>query len=130
MEFLQLPLISLILFIILFAAFVILVISQAALRREVAENQKQFEQMMDELKALYSGAAGQVNHIARLEEQLYKVSDKQELMDTSDSSHQSYSEAIQIVQRGGTMDDLLLRGLRREEAELLLRLHGQKSLAD
>ncbi len=126
----SLSLIVIVIQLLLIAALVFLLRNQAALRKEVIENKAQAEQMMDELKALYGGAAGQVNHIARLEQQVNTLTDKQEQMDASDPANQSYSEAIQLVQRGASIDDLMRRGMRREEAELLLRLHGQQALVE
>jgi len=128
MDFLSLAILALLA--ILGVVVILLAWNQSGLRRELQNSQKQSEQMMNELKALYSGAAGQVNHIARLEAQLNKLSDKQEQMDSTDPVNQGYSEAIQMVQRGGTVEDLMRRGLRREEAELLIRLHGQQHLVD
>lgn len=126
----SLSLIVIVIQLLLIAALVFLLRNQAALRKEVIENKAQAEQMMDELKALYGGAAGQVNHIARLEQQVNTLTDKQEQMDASDPANQSYSEAIQLVQRGASIDDLMRRGMRREEAQLLLRLHGQQALVE
>ena len=126
----SLSLIVIVIQLVLIAALVFLARNQAALRKELVENRGQAEQMMDELKALYGGAAGQVNHIARLEQQLNTLTDKQEQMDAQDPANQSYSEAIQLVQRGASIEDLMRRGMRREEAELLLRLHGRQTLLD
>ncbi len=126
----SLSLIVIVIQLLMIAALVFLLRNQAALRKEVIENKAQAEQMMDELKALYGGAAGQVNHIARLEQQVNTLTDKQEQMDASDPANQSYSEAIQLVQRGASIEDLMRRGMRREEAELLLRLHGQQALVE
>lgn len=108
-------------------AVVLLAKKQSRLQRALAENQAKTERLMDELKALYAGAAGQGNHISRLETQMNSLSDRQEQLDVKDPTSQSYSEAIEMIQSGASIDDLLQHGLRREEAELLMRLHGEHS---
>lgn len=118
-------------FILLFVfALVIafLIRKQSLLRQALEENQARLEQLLDDLKALHAAAAGQVNHISRIEEHVHHLADRQEQIDYKDPTNQSYSEAIELIQRGATVDELLRRGLRREEAELLMRMHGKQSL--
>ena len=100
---------------------------QSRLQQALTDYQKQTDKLMDELKALYAGAAGQGNHIARLETQMSSLSDRQEQLDVKDPTSQSYSEAIEMIHRGASIEELLQHGLRREEAELLMRLHGEQS---
>ncbi len=113
--------------VVLTTALVLLAMKQSRLQHALAENQAKTERLMDELKALYAGAAGQGNHIARLETQVNSLSDRQEQLDVKDPTSQSYSEAIELIQNGASIDDLMRRGLRREEADLLMRLHGEQS---
>jgi len=111
-------------------ALVVLVLAkkQSDIRHELSESQVRVGQLMEELKALYAGAAGQGNHIARIEEQISSLSDRQELLGTQDPTSQGYSEAIELIQAGASIEELTRRGLRREEAELLMSLHGKQSL--
>ena len=122
-----LVLISIVCIVVLATAVVLLAKKQSRLQHTLAENQAKTERLMEELKALYAGAAGQGNHIARLETQVNSLSDRQEQLDVKDPTSQSYSEAIEMIQSGASIDDLMGRGLRREEAELLMRLHGEQS---
>lgn len=101
---------------------------QSRLRQALADNQERIDRLMDEMKALYAGAAGQGGHIARIEEQVSQLSERQEQLDTRDPTTQSYSEAIELILSGASVDELVRHGLRREEAELLMRLHGERSL--
>mgnify|MGYP002620751088 CR=1 FL=1 len=117
-----------VLIVVLAAALVVLAKRQARLQHALLEHQGRIDGLMDELKALYAGAAGQGTHIARIEEQVSQLSDRQEQLDVQDPSNQSYSEAIELIERGASVDELVRHGLRREEAELLMRLHGQQSL--
>lgn len=116
------------LIVLLAAALVVLAKKQSGMRRELSDNQARIEQLMEELKALYAGAAGQGNHIARIEEQISNLTDRQEQLDVHDPTSQSYSEAIELIHAGASIDELIRRGLRREEAELLMRMHGSQSL--
>ncbi len=113
---------------VVLAVALLLAKKQSRLERALAENQERVDRLMDELKALYSGAAGQGSHIARIEAQMNQLSERQEQFDVKDPTSQSYSEAIELIQSGASIDELVRHGLRREEAELLMRLHGEQSL--
>jgi len=114
--------------VVLIVALLVLAKKQSKMQSQLAESQRRVEQLMDELKAIYAGAAGQGNHIARIEEQLGQLSDRQEQLDEQDPTNQSYSEAIELIQSGASTDELVRHGLRREEADLLMRMHGAQSL--
>ncbi|ALP52706.1 hypothetical protein Tel_05820 [Candidatus Tenderia electrophaga] len=120
--------IAAVLSLVLVVCVVLLAKRQSRLQRGLAENRERIDHLMDELKALYAGAAGQGSHIARIEEQIGQLSDRQEQIDEQDPTSQSYSEAIELIQSGASVDELVRHGLRREEAELLMRLHGEQSL--
>ncbi|HHJ80523.1 MAG TPA: DUF2802 domain-containing protein [Candidatus Tenderia electrophaga] len=112
----------------LVVALLLLAKKQSRMQQQLSESQRRVEQLMEELKAIYAGAAGQGNHIARIEEQLGQLSDRQEQLDEQDPSNQSYSEAIELIQSGASSDELVRHGLRREEADLFMRMHGAQSL--
>jgi len=124
----NLPFIAIGLVVVLAVALVLLAKRQSRLQQALNQSQERIDHLMDELKALYAGAAGQGNHIARIEEQINQLSDRQEQIDVQDPTSQSYSEAIELIQSGASADELVRHGLRREEAELLMRLHGRQSL--
>jgi len=113
---------------LLVVALLVLAKKQSKMQSQLSESEHRVEQLMEELKAIYAGAAGQGNHIARIEAQLGQLSDRQEQMDEQDPTTQSYSEAIELIQSGASTDELVRHGLRREEAELLMRMHGAQSL--
>jgi len=114
--------------VVLIVALLVLAKKQSKMQSQLTESQRRVEQLMDELKAIYAGAAGQGNHIARIEEQLGQLSDRQEQLDEQDPTNQSYSDAIELIQSGASTDELVRHGLRREEADLLMRMHGAQSL--
>ena len=113
---------------LLMLAVLVLAKVQSGMRGELSDSQARMERLMEELKALYAGAAGQGKHIARMEEQISSLFDRQEKLDAQDPTSQSYSEAVELIHAGASIEELIRRGLRREEAELLMRLHGEQSL--
>ena len=119
---------SLVMTAFLVVALLLLAKKQSKMQHQLSESQRRVEQLMDELKAIYAGAAGQGNHIARIEAQLGQLSDRQEQLDEQDPTNQSYSDAIELIQSGASTDELVRHGLRREEADLLMRMHGAQSL--
>ena len=117
-----------VLILLLGIVLVVLIMRQGRLQREISDNKQQIESLQDELNALYVGAAGVGNHLARIESQLNNVSDRQEQQDVHDPGMQSYSQAIDLIHKGVGIDELMTQcGLLQEEAELLVRLHGSES---
>lgn len=119
-------LVGLIIFLLLLVF--LMVKKQSDFRRDLASSETSIKQILEDLKALYAGAAGQGKHIARMEENINSLSDRQEQLGEQDPVNQSYSDAIELIQAGASIEELTRRGLRREEAELLMRLHGEQSL--
>lgn len=103
----------------------ILIQRQRRLNRELNSACLRIKVIENELRALYVGAAGVGTHLARVESKLGNLSYRQDQMDVHDPSVQTYNQAIEMAQRGSSVADLMKRcGLLREEAELLVRLHG------
>lgn len=103
----------------------ILIQQQRRLSRELNSANLRIKVIENELRALYAGAAGVGTHLARVESRLGNLSYRQDQMDVHDPSVQTYNQAIEMAQRGASVDDLMKRcRLLREEAELLVRLHG------
>ncbi|MBI3771237.1 MAG: DUF2802 domain-containing protein [Gammaproteobacteria bacterium] len=103
----------------------ILIRRQRRLNRELNSACLRIKVIENELRALYAGAAGVGTHLARVESKLGNLSYRQDQMDVHDPSVQTYNQAIEMAQRGASVTDLMKRcHLLREEAELLVRLHG------
>lgn len=125
----DLSLFALILVVLLALALLLLWKKQGELRRIISEKEQQLQRHQQELAALYSGAAGVGSHLARLENQINSLTDRQEQIDIHDPSSQNYNLAIELVRQGADADELVRQcGLLHEEAELLVRLHGPQSL--
>ena len=125
----NISLLSLILVVLLALALIMVWKKQGELRQILADKEQVLLQHQEELKALYRGAAGVGSHLARLENQVNTLTDRQEQIDIHDPSTQNYNVAIQLVHQGAAADELVRQcGLLHEEAELLVRLHGPQSL--
>jgi predicted nuclease with TOPRIM domain len=125
----DLSLLSLILVVLLALALLVLWKREGELRHIITEKEQQLRRHQEELKALYTGAAGVGSHLARLENQINSLTDRQEHLDVRDPTTHNYNLAIDLVHQGADADELVRQcGLLHEEAELLVRLHGAQSL--
>lgn len=121
----DLSLILLIAVAVLAMALMVMWKKQAELRHTIELNEERLLRYQQEITALYTGAAGVGSHIARLENQISTLTDRQEQIDVRDPATQNYSLAIELAQQGAGAADLVRKcGLLHEEAELLVRLHG------
>jgi len=125
----DLSLLSLILVVVLALALIVIWKKQGDLRHLITEKEHQLQRHHEDLQALYKGAAGLGSHLARLENQINRLSDRQEQLDVRDLSTHNYNLAIDLVHQGADADELVRKcGLLHEEAELLVRLHGPRSV--
>ncbi|MEE9343490.1 MAG: DUF2802 domain-containing protein [Gammaproteobacteria bacterium] len=75
--------------------------------------------------ALCNASTGEGSHIARLEQRVRGLSDRQDTLDLRTQHDLPYSKAGQLAQDGASIDELVLAcGLTRAEAELVIMLHG------
>ncbi len=125
----DLSLLTLILLVLLALALLLICKKQRQLRHAIAKNGLLLQRHQEELKALYSGAAGVGSHLVRLENQINDLTDRQEQQEIHDPASQNYHLAIDLVHQGADAQALVSQcGLLHEEAELLVRLHGSASL--
>lgn len=120
-------LISLIVIIfILVAALVWVVLEQIKLKQDYAQLSNNIERHNKDIAGLCSAALSVDNRISRNDEQLKAVVEQAiEVEQEGQQSNQSYEDAIQRVRHGESVEELVQHcGLSREEAELLIRLHG------
>lgn len=121
-----------------FPALIILAVAMAALlgvwfvtwrqlrraRRNIAEQNQELERIQAQLRALGAGAAGLAGALARVEQQLRRVGDRQQELELRSPGEQLYEHALQLIRDGADAEELMNRcGLVRDEAELLLRMH-------
>lgn len=93
-------------------------------RRHLSEQNRELERMQAQLRALAAGAAGMAGALARVEQQLRRMGDRQQELELRSPGEQLYEHALQLIRDGADAEELMNRcGLVRDEAELLLRMH-------
>lgn len=93
-------------------------------RRNLVEQGRELERMQAQVRALAAGAAGLAGALARVEQQLRRVGDRQQNLELRSPGEQVYDHALQLIRDGADVEELMNRcGLVRDEAELLLRMH-------
>lgn len=99
-------------------------------QHQVLEQMKrQVESVSSNLAALCAGAVGVDKRVARLERSGRDLRVWQERVQTHDRDHgeNSFGQAIRLVRSGATAGKLVEElGLSRNEADLIVMLHGMK----
>ncbi len=88
--------------------------------------QKQLKDLSHELQAMTSAAYGVGKPINQLSAQLRELDDRQEEFDLKEQGAQSMQQAIALVHKGVSIEELMETcEMSRGEAELLIMVHGQ-----
>lgn len=111
---------------ILVAALVWVVLEQKKLKQDYAQLSNNIDRHNKDIAGLCSAAIFVDNRISENNEQLKAVIEQGvEVEQDEQQPNQSYGSAIQRVRNGESVEELVRHcGLSREEAELLIRLHG------
>ena len=112
--------------------FVWLIQAHRKLKQEVNSLRETIETLKRDVAGLCSAAVSVDTRLANSNEQLMDVVEK--VIDFEKNEHQSqsqsdssYHSAIQKIHNGANAEELITQcGLAREEAALLIRLHGNK----
>ncbi len=100
--------------------------SQSELKQVTAMQQKQLKDLSHELQAMTSAAYGVGKRINQLSAQLRELDDRQEEFDLKEQGAQSMQQAIALVHKGASIEELMETcEMSRGEAELLIMVHGQ-----
>ena len=99
-------------------------------RLHAADLQQQLELVRQSISGLTAGAVGVDRRMQRLESREKTLSERQETYENQQADEQPYGQAIRLVQQGAgvirLVDEL---GLSESEADLIVRLHGQRDTA-
>ncbi len=96
------------------------------LKQFTAMQQKQLKDLSHELQAMTSAAYGVGKRINQLSAQLRELDDRQEEFDLKEQGAQSMQQAIALVHKGASIEELMETcEMSRGEAELLIMVHGQ-----
>lgn len=92
--------------------------------------QKELELVRQSISGLTAGAVGMDRRMQRLETREKLLSERQETYEIQQSDEQPYGHAIRLVQQGAAVSRLVDElELSESEAELIVRLHGQRNSA-
>ena len=98
------------------------------LKQFIALQQQQIKGLSHELQTMTSAAYGVGKRINQLAGQLRELDDRQEEFDLKDQGSHSMQQAIALVHKGATVDELVENcEMSLGEAELLIMVHGQQS---
>jgi len=85
------------------------------------ELKQRIQSLEQELGALCSASLGAGEHVVRLEQQVQRITERQNQLELRASSERPYMQASQLVNRGANIEELVDScGLTRGEAELLV----------
>jgi len=98
---------------------------EESLLEELRATRQRIQQLEQELGALCSASAGVGDHVVTLEQQVQRITERQNLLELRTSSDRPYSQANQLVHNGADIDELVgTCGLTRGEAELLVMMQS------
>ncbi len=94
------------------------------LRGDMGALRRDIEALQDDISALCSGANGVGMHLSKVDRQILRLNERQDQLELRDSVHSEYDQAVRMIQRGASVDEIISHcNLARAEAELLSRLH-------
>jgi len=95
-----------------------------------AQSKRELELVRQSISGLTAGAVGMDQRMLRLEVREKVLSERQETYENQQSDEQPYGHAIRLVQQGAGIGRLIEElGLSESEADLIVRLHGQRESA-
>ncbi|GAB6040248.1 DUF2802 domain-containing protein [Endothiovibrio diazotrophicus] len=111
--------------VVMLAFLVVFLMLRLRLREQEDERLRQeVQRLRDDLGALCSGAVGVSERVARIEQKLQRVSERQEQMEFSTVESQPYDQAVELARKGATAEELVAHcGLTKGEADLVVMMH-------
>lgn len=99
-------------------------------REQSADLRRELELVRQSITGLTAGAVGMDRRMRRLEAREKVLSERQETYEIQQSDEQPYGHAIRLVQQGAGVNRLIEElDLSESEADLIVRLHGQRDSA-
>ncbi len=96
----------------------------AVLQRCTRQHEAELQILKNDVRALCDGSISIEAYKLSIEQQLRRLTERQEQTDFREPVSPTYNHAIKLVQKGASIDELMAAcGLVRGEAELLIRLH-------
>jgi hypothetical protein len=97
--------------------------SRCDMGAELYSLRERLQQTEQELAALCSAAVGAGDHVIKLEQQVQRMIERQNLIELRAAGSRPYTEASQLIHEGANVEELVEScGLTRGEAELLVMM--------
>lgn len=94
------------------------------------EQKGEIELLRQSIRGLTSGAVGVDRRVQQIEQRERELSERQESYEIQHTDERPYGHAIRLVQQGASAHRLVTElELSESEAELIVRLHGQRDSA-
>ena len=101
-----------------------------AAQERLDDLEQQLELVRQSISGLTAGAVGMDRRVHRLEQREKFLSERQESFEIQQVDEQPYGQAIRLVQQGAGVGRLVSElDLSESEADLIVRLHGQRDSA-
>ncbi len=100
-------------------------VRQKSMAQEETEQELQhrIHSLEQELGALCSASMGAGEHVVKLEQQVQRITERQDQLELRTTGERPYDQASQLVNKGADIEDLMDScGLTRGEAELLVMM--------
>jgi len=92
--------------------------------KELKKRDRIIRELQKDLGALCTGASGVSGHLSRVDQQVKRITERQDKVEIQDPENRAYHQAIRMIRNGAGIDELMTNcGLVRSEAELLVMLH-------
>ncbi len=87
------------------------------------ELQHRIQSLEQELGALCNASVGAGEHVVKLEQQVQRITERQDQLELRVAGNRPYDQASQLVNKGADIEDLMDScGLTRGEAELMVMM--------
>lgn len=94
-------------------------------RRRAARYDAVLAELRQDVRGLCAGAVGLDERIAEVEQSGRRLKERQEQLELRDSGERLYAQAIRMVHKGCSIDELVeVCGLSRNEAALVRMMHS------
>jgi hypothetical protein len=117
-------LISLVAVAILATLYVMDRIRLEIMKQQVKAQVQTIETLRNDIRGLYAGAVGSDARIRKLEQRNRRLMERQEQLENSNNSARPYDQAIRLVHKGASVEDIMsVCDLSRGETELIMMVH-------
>jgi len=121
------------LFVTTFSMIVLFVVDQirlSKLRHQVTAQSDLIDILKNDIRALFAGSVGEDSRLYKLEKRTRRIKERQEQLENSKHAERPYEQAIRMVQKGTSIEDLMtVCNLSKGEADLIMMMHGENKLS-